>query len=117
MLVWVRGKVSAAEPDIRVYFESVYSMHEPRLLSICNDKMGITALLSALLLLLAGWCSAIDVSISEVKGYTHLASYKNSTLYRVQPASSDYETNPLLLHLVGSRYGRCNGWWGREGGA
>lgn len=63
-------------------------------------------MLSVVLLLLAGSCSAIDVKVSDVKGYTRLASYKNSTLYRVQPASSDYETAPLMLHLVGSRYGR-----------
>ena len=48
--------------------------------------------------------AGLEVSVSDVKGYTRLSACKNSTLYRVE-AKSDYETAPLLIHLVGSRYG------------
>ena len=52
---------------------------------------------------------ALQVDVSEVQNYTKLASWKYSTLYRIQ-ANAGYENNPLLIHLVGSRYGTdaCN---------
>lgn len=63
--------------------------------------------LLALLLLAAGG-SALQVSVAEVQNYTKLASWEKSSLYRVE-ANTDYETNPLLIHLVGSRYGEIAG--------
>lgn len=62
--------------------------------------------LLALLLLAAGG-SALQVSVAEVQNYTKLASWEKSSLYRVE-ADTGYETNPLLIHLVGSRYGENN---------
>lgn len=56
------------------------------------------------LLLLATGGSALQVSVAEVQNYSKLASWENSSLYRVE-ANTGYETNPLLIHLVGSRYG------------
>ena len=48
--------------------------------------------------------SSLDVKVAEVKGYDKIKEYKSSTLYQVQ-ADTDYAVNPLLVHLVGSRYG------------
>ena len=42
--------------------------------------------------------------VGEVKGYVKLNSWGNSSLYQLL-TDSDYETEPLLAHLVGSRYG------------
>ena len=56
------------------------------------------------LLSLLASCCALSPSVSEPKGYTRLGAWKNSTLYRVE-VDSDYESNPLLIHLTGSRYG------------
>lgn len=47
--------------------------------------------------------SSLDVKVAEVKGYNKIKEYKSSTLYQVQ-ADTDYAVNPLLVHLVGSRY-------------
>ena len=60
------------------------------------------------LFLLAAGGSALQVSVAEVQNYTKLASWEKSSLYRVE-ANTDYETNPLLIHLVGSRYGEIAG--------
>lgn len=49
-------------------------------------------------------CFSLSVNISEVSSYTKLRNWKESTLYRVETDAA-YEINPLLLHLVGSRYG------------
>ena len=57
------------------------------------------------LLLLVGGGTALQVSVAEVQNYTKLASWEKSSLYRVE-ANAGYETNPLLIHLVGSRYGK-----------
>lgn len=57
-----------------------------------------------LLLLIAATVDALQPNVAEVQGYTRLRSCKNSTLYQIQ-ASTDYDTNPYLIHLVGSRYG------------
>ena len=61
-------------------------------------------LVGFLLLLSARLGSALQPNVSEVQGYTRLRSWKNSTLYEIQ-ANTDYEFNPYLIHLVGSRYG------------
>ena len=58
------------------------------------------------LVLLATGANAVQVSVSEVQNYTKLANWEKSSLYRVE-ANAGYETNPLLIHLVGSRYGKC----------
>lgn len=69
-----------------------------RLASIMGS-LGALALFGVLLC-----CSGVRVEVSDVSGYTKLRSWKKSTLYRVE-ADAGYEANPLLLHLVGSRYG------------
>lgn len=51
--------------------------------------------------------SSLTVNVSEVSDYTKLRSWKQSTLYRVE-SDAGYDSNPLLLHLVGSRYGKFN---------
>lgn len=63
-------------------------------------------LLSLLLVVLAlgRTCTSLGMNISEVSGYTKLRSWKQSTLYRIE-TDANYEVNPLLLQLVGSRYG------------
>ncbi len=64
--------------------------------------------IALVVLLLSIWrCSSLSVNVSEVSGYTKLRSWKQSSLYRIELAESDYESNPLLLQLVGSRYGAC----------
>ena len=66
-----------------------------------------TVSLLGLLLLAAGGSLALQVRVAEVQNYTKLASWGKSSLYRVE-ADAGYETNPLLIHLVGSRYGENN---------
>ena len=63
-------------------------------------------LLVFVLSLLVVYSSTIPVKVEDVKGYTKLRSRGDSALYRVQ-ADTRYEVNPLLIHLVGSRYGGC----------
>ena len=63
-------------------------------------------LLVFVLSLLVVYSSTIPVKVADVKGYTKLRSRGDSALYRVQ-ADTRYEVNPLLIHLVGSRYGGC----------
>lgn len=67
----------------------------------------VSLLAVGLLLLAAGGSLALQVRVAEVQNYTKLASWGKSSLYRVE-ADAGYETNPLLIHLVGSRYGENN---------
>ena len=58
-----------------------------------------------LLVVLGCWSgTCLPVKVSDVSGFTKLRSWKQSTLYRIE-SDADYDTNPLLLQLVGSRYG------------
>lgn len=50
----------------------------------------------------------LDLKVVEPSGFVKLSSWGQSALYRVQ-AASDYDDNPLLLHLVGARYGEWVG--------
>ena len=50
--------------------------------------------------------AALPLNMVEVTGYEKLRSYKSSSLYQVQTADADYKYNPLLIHLVGQRYGK-----------
>ena len=59
-------------------------------------------------LLWADSASSLTVQVAEVSNYTKLRSWKESSLYRVEVEEGLYEVNPLLLHLVGSRYGESN---------
>ena len=51
--------------------------------------------------------ASLPLNVSEVTGYSNLGSWKSSTLYRVE-TDAGYVNNPLLIHLVGSRYGKSN---------
>ena len=64
--------------------------------------------LSLACLLLTAVASALQPNVTDVLGYARLRSWNNSTLYEVQ-ANTDYEFNPYLIHLVGSRYGTRGG--------
>lgn len=57
-----------------------------------------------LVLVSVGGCYSLLVNVSEVTSFTKLRSWKQSTLYRVE-AEAGYQSNPLLLQVVGSRYG------------
>ncbi len=50
--------------------------------------------------------ASLPLNTSEVSGYQKLKSWKNSTLFRVQTNASGYTYDPLLIHLVGARYGK-----------
>ena len=60
----------------------------------------------ALLLLVVPGTAFVPLypNVGEVKGYVKLSSWGNSSLYQLL-TDSNYETEPLLVHLVGSRYG------------
>ena len=60
----------------------------------------------ALLLLVVPGTAFVPLhpNVGEVKGYVKLNSWGNSSLYQLL-TDSNYETEPLLVHLVGSRYG------------
>lgn len=45
----------------------------------------------------------LQPKVGDVKGYVKLNSWGNSSLYQLL-TDSDYATEPLLVHLVGSRY-------------
>ncbi len=49
-------------------------------------------------------CSSLAVNVSDVSEFSKLRSWKQSTLYKIE-SDAGYETNPLLIQLVGSRYG------------
>jgi len=48
---------------------------------------------------------SLPLNMAEVTGYEKLRSCKSSSLYQVQ-TDAGYTHNPLLIHLVGSRYGK-----------
>ncbi len=47
----------------------------------------------------------MPVHVSEVTGFSELRAWSHSTLFQIRTEDADYETNPLLIHLVGSRHG------------
>ena len=60
-----------------------------------------------LLLLVVPAVAALPLNpkVGEVKGYVKLKTWGNSSLYQLL-TDSDYVTEPLLIHLRGSRYGK-----------
>ena len=76
---------------------------------ICSYQLAMLVHGNAVLAVLTGlvsiWCcSSLPVKVSEVSSYTRLRSWNQSTLYSIE-TDAGYLANPLLLHLVGSRYG------------
>lgn len=72
----------------------------------------VKAALAALAVLVCSRnCTPIPVKVSDVSSYTKLRSWKQSTLYRIETTDAGYLTDPLLLQLVGSRYGELQFWW------
>lgn len=72
-------------------------------MSPANLRLSIAQLL-LLLVVPASASVPLQPKVGEVKGYVKLSSWGNSSLYQLL-TDSDYETEPLLAHLVGSRYG------------
>lgn len=63
-------------------------------------------LLALLLAALPSLCSArLPLDVATPTGYTQLRKWGQSSLYRIEADSSNYEHAPLLIHLTGSRYG------------
>lgn len=66
------------------------------------------ALLAVVFLSLLCAVRGLDLHVVEPSGFMKLSSCGQSALYGVQ-AASDYDRNPLLVHLAGSRYGEWVG--------
>lgn len=61
-----------------------------------------------LFLVCVAWSgAALQLDVADVEGFTKLRSWGKSALYQVQ-AQTNYESNPYLIHLVGSRYGETD---------